>query len=80
MKYPYNPDKAKALLKQAGLTLPVPVEFWYPTGVSRPYMPDPQRNFEAFAASLENSGFKVTVTERSVAPGLRLEGERRDGR
>jgi peptide/nickel transport system substrate-binding protein len=58
-KYPYDPDKAKALLRQAGLTLPVKVEFWYPTGVSRPYMPDPKRNFEAFSASLENSGFKV---------------------
>jgi peptide/nickel transport system substrate-binding protein len=60
-KYPYDPAKAKALLQQAGLSLPVPVDFWYPTGVSRPYMPDPQRNFQAFAASLENSGFKVTV-------------------
>ena len=58
-KYAYDPDKAKALLRQAGLTLPVKVEFWYPTGVTRPYMPDPKRNFEAFAASLENSGFKV---------------------
>ena len=58
-KYPYNPEKAKALLQQAGLTMPVKVDFWYPTGVSRPYMPDPKRNFEAFAASLEKSGFKV---------------------
>ena len=67
-KYPYDPEKAKALLKQAGLTLPVPVEFWYPTGVSRPYMPDPQRNFQAFAASLENSGFKVTVKSAPWRP------------
>ena len=37
-----------------------PLEFWYPTDVSRPYMPDPKRNFEAFAASLNKSGFKVT--------------------
>ena len=59
VKYPYNPDKAKQLLQQAGLTLPVPLDFWYPTGVSRPYMPDPQRNFEAFSASLEKSGFKI---------------------
>jgi len=61
VKYPYNPDKAKQLLQQAGLTLPVTLDFWYPTGVSRPYMPDPQRNFEAFAASLEKSGFKIVA-------------------
>jgi peptide/nickel transport system substrate-binding protein len=59
-KYPFNPSKAKSLLQAAGLTLPVPIDFWYPTSVSRPYMPDPQRNAEAFAASLEQSGFKVT--------------------
>ena len=58
--YPYNPDKAKALLQQAGLTLPVHVDFWFPTNVSRPYMPDPASNFQAFQASLEKSGFKVT--------------------
>ncbi len=59
VKYPYNPEKAKSLLREAGLTLPVKVEFWYPTNISRPYMPDPKRNFEAFSASLEQSGFKV---------------------
>ena len=58
-KYPYNPAKAKALLQQAGLTLPVEVEFWYPTDVARPYMPDAKRNFQGFQASLEKSGFKV---------------------
>jgi peptide/nickel transport system substrate-binding protein len=61
VKYPYDPNKAKQLLQQAGMTLPVTIDFWYPTGVSRPYMPDPQRNFEAFAASLEKSGFKVVA-------------------
>src|SRR5215213_8149253 len=59
-EYEYDPEKSKQLLQKAGLTLPVPVTFWYPTDVSRPYMPDPQRNFEAFAASLEKGGFKVT--------------------
>ena len=59
-QYTYDPTKAKALLQQAGLTLPVAVDFWYPTSVSRPYMPDPKRNAEAFGASLEKAGFKVT--------------------
>jgi peptide/nickel transport system substrate-binding protein len=58
--YSYDPEKAKKILTDAGYTLPVPLEFWYPTDVSRPYMPDPKRNFEAFAASLNKSGFKVT--------------------
>jgi peptide/nickel transport system substrate-binding protein len=58
-KFPYNPNRAKQLLQQAGLTLPVEVEFWYPTDVWGPYMPDPAKNFQAFAASLNKSGFKV---------------------
>jgi peptide/nickel transport system substrate-binding protein len=58
-KYPYNPSKAKQLLQSAGLSLPVKVDFWYPTGVSRPYMPNPALNFQAFSDSLEKSGFKV---------------------
>ncbi len=57
--YDYNPEKSKQLLEQAGLTLPVEIEFWYPTDVSRDYMPDPKRNFEAFAADLNKAGFKV---------------------
>lgn len=59
-EYAYDPAKSKELLQAAGLTLPVEITFWYPTDVSRPYMPDPQRNFEAFAASLNEAGFKVT--------------------
>lgn len=58
--YTFNPDKAKQLLQQAGVSLPLAVDFYYPTSVSRPYMPDPKRNAEAFGAGLEKSGFKVT--------------------
>jgi peptide/nickel transport system substrate-binding protein len=59
-KYPFDPNKSKQLLQSAGLSLPVHVDFWYPTGVSRPYMPNPALNFQAFSDSLEKSGFKVT--------------------
>jgi peptide/nickel transport system substrate-binding protein len=58
-EYPYDPEKAKSLLQEAGLTPPVEIEFWYPSDVSRPYMPNPKNNFEAMAASLNKSGFKV---------------------
>jgi peptide/nickel transport system substrate-binding protein len=60
-RYPYDPDKSKQILQAAGFKLPVTIDFWYPTGVSRPYMPDPQRNFEAFSASLEKAGFNVVA-------------------
>ena len=79
-KYHYDPEKSKQLLQHAGLTLPVKIDFWYPTDVSRPYMPDPKRNFEAFAASLEKSGFKVIAAQRSVEAGLRRQRQRGQGR
>jgi peptide/nickel transport system substrate-binding protein len=59
-EYPFDPERSKQLLRQAGLTLPVKIDFWYPSDVSRPYMPDPKRNFEGFRRSLEQSGFDVT--------------------
>jgi peptide/nickel transport system substrate-binding protein len=58
-KYAFNPTKARELLNSSNCKVPCKVDFWYPTGVSRPYMPDPKRNFEAFAASLERAGFNV---------------------
>ena len=60
-KYPFDPAKSKSLLNSSSCHVPCKVDFWYPTGVSRPYMPDPKRNFEAFSASLERSGFSVTA-------------------
>lgn len=58
-KYPFDAAKARTLLNSSSCHVPCKVDFWYPTGVSRPYMPDPKRNFEAFAASLEKAGFNV---------------------
>ena len=66
--YDYDPELSKQLLQEAGLTLPVEIEFWYPSDVSRPYMPDPKRNFEAFAASLNEAGFKVVPKTAPWSP------------
>ncbi|HEY7148844.1 MAG TPA: ABC transporter substrate-binding protein [Gaiellaceae bacterium] len=66
--YTYDPAKAKSLLQKAGVKIPLKVDFWYPTDVSRPYMPDPKRNFEAFAASLNKSGFKVVPHSAPWSP------------
>jgi peptide/nickel transport system substrate-binding protein len=58
-QYGYDPAKAKALIKESGVT-DLNLEFWYPSDISRPYMPDPTANFTAFKADLEAVGFKVT--------------------
>ncbi len=75
--YEYDPEKAKALLAEAGqsnLTL----QFNYPTGVSRPYMPSPEDTFVALKSAARGrrhhrdagratSGARTTWT-RSRAP------------
>jgi peptide/nickel transport system substrate-binding protein len=55
-------------LQQAGLSLPVEIEFWYPTDVSRPYMPDPKRNFQAFSSDLNKAGFRVRARTAPWSP------------
>jgi peptide/nickel transport system substrate-binding protein len=67
-EYTYDPAKSKSLLQKAGLTPPVKIDFWYPTDVSRPYMPDPKRNFEAFSASLAKAGFQVVPHSAPWSP------------
>ena len=59
--YSYKPSKARSLLNSSSCHVPCHIDFWYPSSVSRPYMPDPKRNFEVFKASLEASGFSVTA-------------------
>jgi len=58
-EYEYDPDKAKQILEDAGYELPVQIDFAYPTDVERPYMPDPQANFEAMVADLEDCCFQI---------------------
>ncbi|WP_111767982.1 ABC transporter substrate-binding protein [Nakamurella deserti] len=62
-KYDYDQEKAKSLLAEAGqsnLTL----NFWWPTEVSRPYMPNPSAIFQAFKADLEAVGITVNETSK----------------
>jgi len=66
-KYDYNVDKAKQLIAESGVSNPT-IEFWYPTAVSRPYMPDPVANFQAFKADLEKAGFKVVPKSAPWSP------------
>lgn len=58
--YDYDVAKAKALLAEAGVPNPT-IEFWYPTDVSRPYMPSPESNFTLMKADLEAAGFTVVT-------------------
>ena len=57
--YDYDPEKAKQILTDAGIDIPVKIDFAYPTDVSRPYMPDPEANFQAMVADLEACCFEV---------------------
>ena len=67
-EYEYDPDKAKQILEDAGYTLPVEIQFAYPTDVERPYMPDPQANFEAMVQDLEDCCFKVEKQSATWSP------------
>ncbi|MBA2264749.1 MAG: hypothetical protein H0W10_08810 [Chloroflexi bacterium] len=57
----YDPDAARQLLEDAGFGAdnPANVHFWYPTEVTRPYMPDPKGLHEAVSQMLEDVGFVV---------------------
>lgn len=65
--YAYDVAKAKQLIAESGVANPK-IELWYPTGVTRPYMPDPKANFEAFKADLEAAGFTVVVKSARWTP------------
>jgi peptide/nickel transport system substrate-binding protein len=75
-KYDFDPQRARQLLQQAGAAN-AEITFCYPTDVSRPYMPDPKRNFEAFAADLRDVGLRITPRAAPWSPdylGLADEG------
>jgi peptide/nickel transport system substrate-binding protein len=59
--YEFDQDRARELLEDAGFgpDNPPTVEFWYPTEVTRPYMPDARALHEAVTTMLEDVGFVV---------------------
>lgn len=56
----YNPDMAKQLIAASGIpAAKLVIDFWYPSDVTRPYLPDPKGIFQAIQNNLEAVGFKV---------------------
>ena len=66
--YEYDPDLARQMLEDAGYELPIEIDFAFPTDVSRPYMPDPQANFEAIKADLEECCFRIQEKSATWSP------------
>ncbi|WP_109472170.1 ABC transporter substrate-binding protein [Ornithinimicrobium cavernae] len=66
--YEYDVEKAKDLLEQAGKS-DLTIELWYPSEVSRPYMPDPQRVYDQVKADWEAAGITVETITKPWAGG-----------
>jgi len=56
--YDYDVELARSLLEQAG-AMGTTLKFYYPTEVSRPYMPDPGAIFEIISQNLTDAGFVI---------------------
>lgn len=67
--YDYDPQRARDLLADAGFDEgELELTFYWPTDVTRPYMPDPQSIFELFRADLEEAGIVVEPVSMPWSP------------
>jgi peptide/nickel transport system substrate-binding protein len=65
--YDYDPDRARQLLTEAG-ALGTTLRFFYPTDVSRPYLPDPAAMFQVINQNLTDAGFATQPTALPWSP------------
>jgi peptide/nickel transport system substrate-binding protein len=56
--YDHDPDRARQLLQEAGAE-GTTLRFYYPTEVSRPYLPDPAAMFQVISQNLTDAGFTI---------------------
>ena len=58
--YPFDPAKAQAMLKAAGVTTPLDIDLWY-MPVQRPYNPDAKRIAEMMQSDLAKVGVNAKL-------------------
>jgi peptide/nickel transport system substrate-binding protein len=71
--YPYNPDKAKQMLKEAGAAN-LKTELWY-MPIPRPYMPDAKSMAQVMQQNLEKVGVSAKLVTYEWATYLTKTGE-----